>query len=63
MKKDKKYIKDLRSYIATVTIGTMLSSFIICWIISFSTAYLILDGRITSQILAALCTVVFILSI
>ena len=63
MKKDKKYIKDLRSYIATVTIGTMLSSFIICWIISFSTAYLILDGRITSKILAALCTVVFILSI
>lgn len=62
MKKEKKYLKDLRSYIVKVTVGTMLYSFIICGLISFLITFIIFKGKITLPILVNLIIIVFILA-
>lgn len=62
MKKDKKYLKDLRTYIATVSVGTILSSFLTCAFIGFVLMKIFYKGEVTAPIVIIFCIIVCLLS-
>lgn len=62
MKKDKKYLNDLRTYIATVSIVTVLSSFFMCAFIGLLFIRTFYKGQATISIVIIFCTIVFLIS-
>ena len=62
MKKEKNYLNDLRTYIATVSVGTNLSSFLICAFIVLFLMKIFYKGEVTTSIVIIFCIIVCLLS-
>ena len=62
MKEDKKYLNDLRTYIAKVSVLTVLSSFLICALIGFILMKIFYKGEITTTVVIIFCIIVCLLS-
>lgn len=62
LKTDKKYLKDLRTYIATISFGTILFSFLICLIIGLVIMKIFYKGEVTTSVVIIFCLVVYLLS-
>lgn len=62
MKKEKKYLNDLRTYIATVSVATNLSSSLICAFVVLLLMKIFYKGQVTTTTVIIFCIIVFLLS-
>ena len=62
MKKDKKYVSDLKSYIATVSITTIISTFLICALIGLILMSILYKGEVTTTVVIIFCITICLIS-